>query len=158
MKKLLCIAMFIASVSAFAQWRSNVEKDLMTGTINTTISALSSVGVNGYGQKAVLFIRVMDNEFEIGIVVGEYLDTKASFVTTRFNETKPAVSVWSISTANTALFSNDPVKLFNELLKANEYVVSVTPYQEAPRIFLFELAGLKVEVNKHPVFREYIND
>jgi len=110
----------------------------MDNTKKTSASLLSNDG------KQALIVRCTNVDLDIYVATGNVVDSDSG-VRVKLDQGSPRQEHWDRSDDYTALFSRNPKELLTELLNSNTMMFEWSPYEETPKVAVFETKGLPIK-------------
>lgn len=101
------------------------------------------VGARFGNEWATLHIRISEGGIDIYVNWNQFVTTESAEVKYRVDKKVPQVGNWSMSTNYEATFSSNPEELFEDLLSAENFIISVVPHGENPVVARFDIKGLE---------------
>ena len=112
-------------------------------------SPCADSGRSSWDQPVWLVIRKSAERLELYIGWNSYLGSEA-VVTYRIGKEEPETKEWSLSSDSQASFyTGDTVDVISRMLKADQVVARCTPYNESPITAVFDIRGLRKELEKY---------
>lgn len=122
-------------------WLAQVEKNPLDDTKTVMLYLKAKQGKGKFGETIALILQCKSNTTDMYIRWGDYLGSEA-YVTDRIGDKPAARSEWSLSTDSQATFAKKPIGKIKELMKSDQYIAQVTPYNENPSQAAFNTKGL----------------
>ncbi|WP_171040643.1 type VI secretion system-associated protein TagO [Marinobacter alexandrii] len=133
----------VKTTGAPGNWQLTEEKNPLDDTKTLVLSLVAESGSNRRGQKPVLFIRCRSNKTEMWISWEDFLGSDNPKVTTRIGGSEAKTRAWDVSSTKTSSFyPRSPVLALQRIMKADQFVAQVTPYNENPITAIFQISGL----------------
>jgi type VI secretion system protein VasI len=129
-----------------SKWEVSVQTDQMDDS-KKIFFMLPAESATAYDRVA-LFIRYQNGKTELFVAWGDYLGDN-SRVTVRFGNEDPYTEYWSKSSDSTATFCRNPVSFIQKIADYDRLVMRITPYSEGPKTAVFDIRGLKEEVEPY---------
>lgn len=104
----------------------------------------SDTYVDGYGKqiRPTLVVKCQENRTSVYINYKNFISTKSTTVTVRFDKEKATTQSWGVSSDHQAVFAPNGVSLAKSLMMHERLVVRLIPYSEDPVTTSFDLLGL----------------
>ena len=132
-----------------AKWGVDVKSDPVTDEKVITATIMADSGRSSWDQPVWLVIRKSAERLELYIGWNSYLGSEA-VVTYRVGKEVPETKEWSLSSDSQASFyTGDTVDVISRMLKADQVVARCTPYNESPITAVFDIRGLRKELEKY---------
>jgi type VI secretion system protein VasI len=127
------------------KWRvtESVSKIDDSTTVYVTVDSNETVRGKFGSEHPSLWLRCAENKTEAFINVGLYLGLNETSVLTRMDKDKAVTKTWSISTDTKAIFvRGSDIRFAKELMQHEKLLVQLTPYNDNPVTFEFDVGGL----------------
>lgn len=123
------------------KWRVSTEKNPIDDTTTATAMLIADEGQSKWRKPIFLMVRCQSDETDLYIGWGDYLGSTAR-VTTRLGNAEATTTNWLLSTNKKASFyPKSPILFLRELVKSNNFIAQVTPYNESPSTAVFDTSG-----------------
>ena len=128
------------------KWTARTEVSPVDDSKNAFVSldAEAPVG-SGYRRSTpTMFLRCKEKRLEAYITYGNlFIGSESTRVLTRFDKLPAKQSSWGISTDHKAVFvGGSQLGFIKQLMKAESFLVELTPYGESPVMTTFDVRGL----------------
>jgi len=130
---------------AKGRWKVTESISKIDDSTNVYITLESNQAVAGrFGEvRPSLWLRCGENKTNVFINVGLYLGLHEISVLTRFDKEKAVTNNWSVSTDTKAIFVRaSDIQVAKEMMQHEKLLVQLTPFNEAPVTFEFDIGGL----------------
>ncbi|NOQ93772.1 MAG: hypothetical protein GQ547_03955 [Methylophaga sp.] len=127
------------------KWQVREDASLIDDSENVYLSITANELVrSGYNRvRPVLYIRCAENITNVYIMWNLYLGLETTRMLTRFDKQMAITKNWSISSDTKAVFvRGSKINFAKELMSHDKLLAKITPYNEAPVIATFDIAGL----------------
>lgn len=134
------------TISGNGKWTARTEVSPVDDSKNAFVSldAEAPVG-SGYRRSTpTMFLRCKEKRLEAYITYGNlFIGSESTRVLTRFDKLPAKQSSWGISTDHKAVFvGGSQLGFIKQLMKAESFLVELTPYGESPVMTTFDVRGL----------------
>lgn len=125
-------------------WLLTEEANPIDDTKTSVLSLEAESGINRRGQRPLLVVRCRSNKTELWISWEDYLGSDQPEVTTRMGSSEAKTRPWSVSSTKTASFyPRSPIMALKRMMKVDQFVAQVTPYNETPITAIFNVRSLQ---------------
>lgn len=130
------------------KWAVDVKADPLDDSKVIMISNRAEDG-DWLSRPTALVIRKEKDGLELYVCWSKYLGSEA-LVTMRVGKDEAETSQWAVSTdSHATFFPGSATDLLARMLKADQFVVRCTPYSESPVTVVFDIRGLRKELEKY---------
>jgi len=146
-----------SNVEGAGKWKVSKEVNPIDDSTTIQLVLESDSGKSTYGEPIYLILRYLSKKTEVYINWSSYLGDKAE-VMFRFGKQKAFLRNTSISTNSQATFyisfsakdgPSNTIDFIRELMKVDNFVAQVTPYNENPVTAVFDVRGLKKAIEPY---------
>tara|TARA_Y100000782_G_scaffold71835_2_gene77680 strand:- start:30493 stop:31086 length:594 start_codon:yes stop_codon:yes gene_type:complete len=123
------------------KWMASRSVNPLDDTNIVYLRIKSDQGIDKRGRPISLGLRCKSNKTEMFISWNDYLGGDV-WITSRVGAAKAKRERWSVSTDKTAAFKLRPIPTIKRLIKADQYVAEVVPYNDNPLTAIFDVRGL----------------
>jgi len=134
------------SFNKMGNWYIHTVKPAPDETMAVTLMLDSDIGKSRFGEKITLMIFCKRNRTRMNINWGSYLGNDA-FVAMKIGTEKEFSKFWNLSPDKRIThYPESPIRLIKQMMKHNDLVCKITPYNGDPIEASFKISGLKEAV------------
>lgn len=129
------------------RWQSIVEIDPVNGSASVQMMVAAVDRSPSEQHPVALVLSCLDRSTDVYVIWRQYMGVYDVDVSWRVDSEETIEETWSLSTDNEATFAPQPLALIKRMMVSEQFQIKAAPFGSSPVTHVFDITGLKREVN-----------